>query len=215
MLRSLVLLAFVFFSSLSFANNYVDNPNFDLGKKGWLTLADNFCLDWGHYEEQSEGHTILDRCLATQYWTEMEFYYIMGNVPQNIPLYFYAELGFEGTSAFEVTISLYETISKASNIENEHPFEKGSGESLLVTKTIRMTNNDQWNVVSSDFPVYKKAVGTLLQLMIVFKPINNAGIFQINYAQVGTDPKSLGGRLLRPKQPCTYKPVGCASCCRR
>ena len=120
----------------------------------------------------------------------------MGNVPSNIPLYFKTEVGFEGPGSPEVTITIFECSNPILNYLA----------SLLTSKVVVISNSARWSEINSDYPVYKRTDNSYLIFEVTFRT-NKAEYFQLNYAQVGTDPISLGGRGGRPKSKHTYMPI--------
>ena len=130
-------------------------------------------------------------------------WYATKKVPIDIPLYFKIEAGFEGGDELDVIVSLYEASDDVLMSQSE----------LLTSKTVRISNSTKWYVITSDYPVYKTKESTYLKLVVAFSS-ENAVYFQLNYAQVGSDPISLGGRGSREKHPHTYViPESLDQCC--
>lgn len=169
------------FTQQAIAHNYLDNPNFDKKAKEWEIQSYSEGILKKHkkemctYTEDIRDEVIFDNYISVPVEIDALVSY-MCDVPQDIPLYFYLESSFENGSFLDATIALYE------------------GQDLLIKKNVRLKNQNIWSSISSDYPVYKKKGDSKLRLQISF-PFSEPGLkFNLNYAQVGTDPKSLGGR---------------------
>ena len=225
---TVVVLFFVFVFSLS-AANYIDNPNFDTGAKSWAAMrsdemtsaiheivkdAEDPCVK--RYQEHTRQGIIRDQYLVPQLKIAS---YVMKDVPEKLPLSFLVEVGLEGDNPLNVKVELVEVYKRKSGriscdaVENDPQLFGISSfllvppaledcrfqprEGLLSVKTLEFADSGVWHLIISDYPAYKKHEDSKLELRI--ERISENGILQINYAQVGSDPKALGGRGARKK----------------
>ncbi len=233
------------FSIPSYAHNYIDNPNFDLGIIGWDRPRD-FCT--GTYEEQSRGTVVVDRVLAHSHARGDSFRYAMKGVPTKDPLYFSVEVGIQGEREMELIVSVYEYqlreictttcvfVLRCFSYIWDHEDEcmqdggfiktcrthdcnpslassdvVGSGH-LLTQKKVRINDSKSWHVIASDYPFYKQKAGETSLIIDISGNFlgeehkeEEEEIFLLNYAQVGSNPGTLGGREYRPKEACQLK----------
>ena len=219
------LLHIVFFfsvSSIVFGNNYIDNPNFDQYKEGWFLEGTHHCVEWRHYEEDSFGISTYDKALSAPVASDVSFFYDMKDVPANVPLFVKVELGLEDVSNVKVELILSEetkpdtwrpycALRSEGFLIKEYLAWKNQrfDERQLLLKKFQIKDSNQWVAVNSDFPVYKNGNNTLLRLKIKFtrNSKSKSGRFLLNYAQVGTDSQTLGGRGGRMKEKSTIEVI--------
>ena len=199
------------------AANFIDNPNFDDDTKGWsypcMTI---FCRWDGKIRELKPYKEHTRQGIISDQYAEIfknNYFYVMNGVSNGVPLYFAVEIGTDSQSqvSFEIKLTeLYKRTAKNGRscdgnfntadrndmaVLTECRGMPASG--LLAVKNLTVQGNDIWHWISSDYPAYTKKIDSEVQLSI--SVLGQANIFQINYAQVGTDPKALGGRGARKK----------------
>ncbi len=212
MTRLILLSLILLLSSTINAANYVDNPNFDItfpncpsclkGLNGWhispftTTVSYKERIPQGllhsQYIEYSWEHKNYGGILYFgRTPTAGIFFYAMNGVPKDIPLYFAIEVGHAQDGPVRIEVELHEVSGggdgRGGRVET----------SILSRQTVEINNKESWLVIASDYPAYKKHENWPLLLVITF-PYRSSKV-QLNYAQVGTDPKALGGRGARKK----------------
>ena len=133
-------------------------------------------------------------------------------------LYFVVEVGTESEGLFNVEVILVENYRFECGgklCRDHHLDDWGRGYmahlrncreycesklpyfAMLSKKNMDLRGKDLWHVVSSEYQGYKKYKDSdlILKISCFTQDIS----FQINFAQVGTDPKALGGRGARNK----------------
>lgn len=155
------------------------------------------------------------------------FIYKMSSAPLDMPLHFVVEVGYSGQGPVLVQVFVDEVIEKENPRPPtpqgwRYPPIK---ESQILSKKAKIIDGQtSWHSIISDYPGYKKQQDSAVFLRVFFSrpssdsvpalenyPYTNTPVFleskhhlsevevQLNYAQVGTDPKSLGGRGARKK----------------
>lgn len=172
------------------------------------------------YREQVRNGFVQDQCLELPPWSSAENYivYHFRDVPAEQPLYFVVEVGTESEGLFNVEVILVENYRFECGgklCRDHHLDDWGRGYmahlrncreycesklpyfAMLSKKNMDLRGKDLWHVVSSEYQGYKKYKDSdlILKISCFTQDIS----FQINFAQVGTDPKALGGRGARNK----------------
>lgn len=213
-----IIISSLFFVLPLGAANYIDNPNFDSGKQGWSEVS------WQiqNYREHQRSGTVNDQYLLSAGPEFLSVSYHMNGVPEKLPLSFVVEVGLSEAGPVTVKVELVEVYTRERyyrfagvdyqcGLWESSPHYRSSHiygeiiegcrskpkENLLSAKTVELTGTDIWHVVASDYPAYKKYSDSALLLWV--RRGTKVETFQLNYAQVGGDPKALGGRGPRKK----------------
>ncbi|MEI6790524.1 MAG: hypothetical protein WCK42_05025 [Myxococcaceae bacterium] len=123
------------------------------------------------------------------------FAYVMCKVPQDVQLYFLVEVGHKYDQTLLVEVILEEITNRMN--PKGRDYNAIHDNHILSKKRVEIHDQNSWTLIQSDYPAYKKHECSILLLKIIFPEKTNA--VQLNYAQVGTDPKALGGRGARNK----------------
>lgn len=164
------------FANQLIAMSYIDNPNFELHLKGWQCPSDCKVVS---YDEHTRNRIFRENYVSSRFLT-----YDL-NPPVDVPLYYSIEVGYARETQEDDPLQI--------QMEIREDWDEGwkSVFNILTQALVTVTGEDQWHIINSVYPVYRKNVNSSMSLVLM-----SAGMTQIhlNYAQVGTDPASLGGR---------------------